>query len=470
MREQIEKVILESLLSVEKFTRLAMPHLREDFFNSRIEKEIFKEIREFFDKHNRVPTKKILSLALDDNPRLKQDEFEQALSFVQDFSETPEDYDWLVASTEKFCKDKAIYLGIMKSIQILEGNDKELSKDAIPSVMTEALSVSFDKTIGHDYFTESGARFEMYHTKEDRIPFDLDMFNKITRGGLPRKTLNVILAGVNAGKSAFMCHCAASYIRQGFNVLYISMEMAESKIAERIDCNMMDIPIGDLYKMKRTAYEDKISELRMKNKGQLVIKEYPTASAHVGHFRALIEELKSKKDFKPDVIMIDYLNICASQRFKGGGNVNSYNYAKAIAEEIRGLFIETNVVGITATQLTRSGFASSDVEMTDTSESFGVPALADMLFALTRTEELDEMGQVLVKQLKSRYGDVNYYKRFVIGSEFQKFKFYDVDAVEQEDISGKGKTDDDKPLFDRSAFGKRMSGRGDTGGVDLDFS
>lgn len=472
MSENIEKIILESLLTNEDFSRKALPHLKDEYFTARIDKEVYKTIKTFFDSHNKIPTKKILSVALDDNQQLKQDEHDAAMSYVESFSDSSEDLSWLLDRTEKFCKDKAVYLSITKCIQILEGTDKVHTKDAIPSLMQEALGVSFDKTIGHDYFDDSDKRFDFYHKKEDRIPFDLDMFNKITRGGFPKKTLNVVLAGVNAGKSLFLCHYASASIKQGKNVLYISMEMAEEKISERIDCNLMDLPIDDLYRSSRSDYVNKMNDLKSKAYGKLVVKEYPTASAHVGHFRALLEELKVKKNFMPDVVIVDYLNICASQRFKtGGSNVNSYNYAKAIAEELRGLFAEFNVVGLTATQLTRGGFSSSDVEMTDTSESFGVPAAADMMFALIRTEELDEMGQLLIKQLKSRYGDVGYHKRFVVGIDLPKFKLYNVDAKEQEDLVDRGKTDD-TPVFDRSAFGKRLLAEkpGLGGATNLDFS
>jgi archaellum biogenesis ATPase FlaH len=362
--------------------------------------------------------------------------------------------DWLVDTTEKFCKDKAIYNAIVDGISIIDGKDKNRGADAIPSLLTDALAVSFDNAVGHDYFDDSASRFDFYHKVEERIPFDLEFFNKITKGGLPQKTLNIALAGTGVGKSLFMCHMAANCLSQGKNVLYITLEMAEERIAERIDANLLNVSMENLQDLPKTMFEDKIKKIQKKTNGQLIIKEYPTASAHSAHFRGLIKELSIKKSFKPDMIFIDYLNICASSRLKGASQVNSYTYIKSIAEELRGLAVETNVPIMSATQTTRSGFGSTDIGLEDTSESFGLPATADFMFALISNEELDALNQIVVKQLKNRYNDPTMNKRFVLGIDRSKMRLYDVDNKEQEDLVDSGQ--DDEPVFDKGKFGAKF--------------
>ena len=357
---------------------------------------------------------------------------------------------WLLDSTEKFCKDRAIYNAVLEGIQIIDGKDKVRTPESIPSILSDALAVSFDTNIGHDYIDNSDERFEFYHRVEERIPFDLEFMNKITKGGLPPKTLNIALAGTGVGKSLFMCHMAASTLMQGRNVLYITLEMAEERIAERIDANLMNITVDDLHELPKQMFETRVSKIQSKTSGKLIVKEYPTASAHVGHFRALLKELALKKSFRPDVIFIDYLNICSSSRFKGNANVGSYFYVKAIAEELRGLAVETNVPIMSATQTTRGGFANSDVGLEDTSESFGLPATADLMFALISTEELEDLDQIAVKQLKNRYGDPNANKRFVLGIDRSKMRLYDCEQTAQDDIIDSGQNyNDDVPVFDR---------------------
>ncbi len=467
MTDRIESVIFEGLLGNDDYTRKTLPFLEEEYFDSRVDKILFKEIKGFYDKHNKSPTKKILRLFLDDCSDLKQGEFDEAIELVESLGEPENNQVWLMERTEKFCRDKAIYNAIMTSIGIMDGRNTTLDRGSIPNLLSDALAISFDKTIGHDYFTDADDRFKFYHLKEERVPFDLTMFNKITKGGLPRKTLNVALAGTNVGKSLFLCHHAAAAIKQGLNALYITLEMAEQRIAERIDCNLMDVTLDELIRMKKGDFDNKLSSLQTRHHGRLIVKEYPTAGAHVGHFKALLDELKMKKNFEPDIIYIDYINICASQRYKGGNNYNSYFAIKAIAEELRGLAVEYDVPILSATQATRSGSTNTDVEMTDTSESFGLPMTVDWMFAIVRTEELDQMGQLMIKQLKSRYNDVNYYKRFVIGIDIAKFKLYDVDNPTA-DLIDTGKKDDDVSVFDSSKFGSEMKKRGDVS--ELDFS
>lgn len=451
----LEKTILENIISNEDYCRKVLPHLKEEYFDGKVERVLFSEMNRFHIQHNKPPNKKILSLFLDDYKKFKQEEFELAKEIVDDFSDKAEEnVEWLVQRSEKFCRDKAIYNGIMKSISIMDGTDKNHNEDAIPVLLSEALSISFDKTVGHDYLEDISDRYTLYHTSEDRIPFHLEILNKITKGGVPKKTLNAILAGTGAGKSLMMCDFSANYIVAGYNVLYITMEMAEERIAERIDCNLMDVGIGSLQHMKQAEFESKMSKVKNKSKGRLVIKEYPTSSAHAGHFRALLEELKTKKNFIPDVVCVDYLNICASQRYKGGANYNSYFAVKAIAEELRGLAVEYNFACWTATQATRGGNNNSDIDMGDTSESFGTPMTLDFFIALMRTEELDEMGQVLVKQLKSRYNDINFYKRFVLGIDLQKFKFYDVESPTSGLTEHKPKAAEQS--FEKSKFGNTL--------------
>ena len=353
-----------------------------------------------------------------------------------------QDYDWLLDTTEKWCRDRAIYLALMESIALADGKDKEKDRDAIPGILSDALAVSFDTHVGHDYLLDYEARYESYHRKEDKIEFDLEFFNKITKGGLPNKTLNIALAGTGVGKSLFMCHVASGALLDGKNVLYITMEMAEEKIAERIDANLLNVPIQEITELPKVMFEDKVTKLAQKTQGTLIIKEYPTASAHAGHFRALLNELALKKSFRPDIIFVDYLNICASSRYRGNSTVNSYSYIKAIAEELRGLAVEANVPIVSATQTTRSGYGSSDVELTDTSESFGLPATADLMFALISTEELEGLGQIMVKQLKNRYNDLSVFKRFVVGIDRAKMRLYDCEQTAQNDILDSGQDEE----------------------------
>lgn len=457
MSDRVEKIILESLIGSEEYARIALPFLKDEYFDSRIDKTIFGEISGFFEKHGKLPTKRIIQLALDDNRELKQDEFNEAVAFVKSFDEAESNQDWLIERTEKFCKDKAIYNSIMTAISIMDGRNDKYNQDAIPSLLQDALGICFDKNVGHDFFEKAEDRFEFYHKKEDRIPFDLDMFNKITKGGLPRKTLSCALAGVNVGKSLFLCHHAASVLKQGFNVLYITMEMAEERIAERIDCNLIDVDLDALHGFSKDDYIERINRIENKTNGKLIVKEYPTGGAHVGHFRSLLEELKTKRGFTPDVIYVDYLNICASQKYKAGASYNSYFAVKAIAEELRGLAVEYNVAMVTATQSTRAGVQDGDLEMTDVSESFGTAATMDFMFAIIRTEELDQMGKLMIKQLKSRFNDVGYYRKFVIGIDISKFKLYSVENA-TDSVSGSGQTDD-KPKFDKSKFGAAIKER-----------
>ena len=452
----VENIILENLLHSEDYFRAVIPHLKEEYFDRREEQVLLKFIQAFGEKHNKAPTQRILSLMAKEYDKFTQEEYNNAKNIIDSLSGKEENHVWLLERTEKFCRDKAIYNGIMQSIQIIDGKNDKLNKEAIPSILQEALAISFDKSVGHDFFENAEERFEFYHHKEDRIPFTLSYFNKITKGGLPRKTLNCVLAGVNVGKSLFLCDYAASALKGGHNVLYITMEMAEEKIAERIDCNLLDLEIDQLYKMGHDDFLSGVKGIEAKTHGKLVVKEYPTGGAHVGHFRALLEELKLKRNFSPDVICIDYINICASLKYKSN-NFNSYFAIKAIAEELRGLMVEYNCVGMTATQLTRTGYGDSDFDMTDTSESFGLPATLDFMFGLIRTEELDKMNQLMIKQLKSRYNDVNYFNKFLIGVEIRKFKLSDVEESQQSFETVK-RNEDDKPLFDKSQKSRNYEG------------
>jgi archaellum biogenesis ATPase FlaH len=401
-----------------------------------------------------MPTKVSLEIEVESRKDLNETEHNKIVEIIKTLDATDVDMEWLVDTTEKFCKDKAIYNAIVDGISIIDGKDKNRGADAIPSLLTDALAVSFDNAVGHDYFDDSEARFDFYHKVEERIPFDLDFFNKITKGGLPQKTLNIALAGTGVGKSLFMCHMAGNCLSQGKNVLYITLEMAEERIAERIDANLMNVSMEDLHDLPKTMFESKIKKIQNKTHGKLIVKEYPTASAHAAHFRGLIKELSIKKSFKPDMIFIDYLNICASSRLKGAANVNSYTYIKSIAEELRGLAVETNVPIMSATQTTRSGFTSTDIGLEDTSESFGLPATADFMFALISNEELDALNQIVVKQLKNRYNDPTVNKRFVVGIDRSKMKLYDVENKEQEDLVDSGQ---DEPTFDKTTFGSKSS-------------
>ena len=423
--ERIETTILRNLLSTEEYYRKVVPFLKADYFQEYHEKIVFEEIADFASKYDKIPTKEVLSINIQNRTDLTDESFKDSISTVQGLSDEWVDYEWLLDATEKWCKDRAIYLALMQSIKIADGGDKKISRDAIPSILQEALAVSFDEHIGHDYIEQAEDRYDFYHRKEEKIPFDLEKFNFITKGGLSNKTLNVALAGTGVGKSLFMCHAAAAALTQNYNVLYITCEMAEEKIAERIDANLLNVSVKDIVELPEVLFTSKVQEIARKTQGKLIIKEYPTASAHAGHFKALLSDLSLKKDFKPDIIFVDYLNICASARYKGA-IVNSYTYVKAIAEELRGLAVECNVPIVSATQTTRSGYGNSDPDLTDTSESFGLPATADFMFALISTEELEQQGRLMVKQLKNRYSDLATSRKFMVGIDRSKMKLYDV--------------------------------------------
>ena len=436
--ERIETTILRNLLFDEEYARKTIPFIQPDFFEEKGEKIIFEETTSFINKYDSCITVEALNIEVENRTDLTEEEVKNIVSISKEFTNTPVDSQWLLDTTEKWCRDRAIYLALMESIHIADGNDEKRNRDAIPNILSEALAVSFDNNIGHDYLQNYEDRYEYYHKTEDKIPFDLEYFDKITKGGLPNKTLNIALAGTGVGKSLFMCHHASSVLLQGRNVLYITMEMAEEKIAERIDANLLNVPIQQLVDLPRNMFDKKVNRLADKTQGTLIIKEYPTAAAHSGHFKALLNELALKKSFRPDIIFIDYLNICASSRYRTGTNVNSYSYIKAIAEELRGLAVETNVPIVSATQTTRSGFASSDVDLTDTSESFGLPATADLMFALISTEELEALSQIMVKQLKNRYNDPTIHKRFIVGIDRAKMRIYDCEQKAQEDVLDSG--------------------------------
>ena len=424
-QSRIEQTIISSLFFNEEYTRKVLPFIKEEYFGNRVEQLLYGEIFKFIEKYNNLPTKDAMLIELGSRKDINEEELNHLKDYVNKVENTDQDEQWLSETTEKFCKDRAVHNAVLSGIKILDGKDKKQTAEAIPHILSDALAVSFDKSVGHDYIEDAEERFKWYHTKEKRYQFDLDYMNRITKGGVPSKTLNIALAGTGVGKSLFMCHLASSYLLQGLNVLYITLEMAEERIAERIDANLLDVTMEDLHDMPQQLYEGKISKLREKTQGQLVIKEYPTASAHSGHFKSLMNELALKKSFRPDVIFIDYLNICASSRFKGG-NISSYFYVKAIAEELRGLAVEFNVPIFSATQTTRTGFVSSDIGLEDTSESFGLPATADFMFALISNEELEALGQMKVKQLKNRYNDPSVNRAFIIGVDRSKMRLYDV--------------------------------------------
>ena len=453
MSQTIERTTLTQLVTNEQYARKVLPFMKKDYFSDRTERTIFEEITKFVDKYNKIPTQTSLEIEVQGRKDLNEDEYKKVVAVIQTLSSTDVDFDWLVDTTEKFCKDKAVYNAIVEGISIIDGKDKDRGPDAIPSILTDALAVGFDNAVGHDYLVDSESRYDYYHTVEEKIPFDLEFFNKITKGGLSPKTLNIVLAGTGVGKSLFMCHVAANCLSQGKNVLYITLEMAEERIAERIDANLMNITTEDLHDLPKQMFVNKIAKIIKSTSGKLIVKEYPTASAHTGHFRGLIKELAIKKSFKPDIIFIDYLNICASSRFKGAASVNSYLYIKAIAEEIRGLAVETNIPILSGTQTNRSGFVSTDIGLEDTSESFGLPATADLMFALISNEELDELGQIAVKQLKNRYNDPTVNKRFVVGIDRAKMRLYDVKVSEQNDLVDSGQEDFTEPVFDNTDFG-----------------
>ncbi len=449
--QTIERTTLSNLVYNEPYARKVLPFIKPEYFANRHERVVFEEINKFVEKYGNQPTKEALSIELDNRKDLNEDEFKSVLDIVQTLSNAEVDMQWLVDTTEKFCKDKAVYNAILSGIQIIEGKDKQHTAEAIPTILSDALAVAFDQNVGHDYVENGEERYEFYHKKEEKLEFDLDYFNKITKGGLPQKTLNIAIAGTGVGKSLFMCHMAASTLMQGKNVLYITLEMAEERIAERIDANLMNITMDDLHELPKKMFTDRLSKIQTKTNGKLIIKEYPTASAHSGHFRSLIKELALKKSFKPDIIFIDYLNICASSRFKGNANVGSYFYIKAIAEELRGLAVEHNVPIMSATQTTRGGYANSDIGLEDTSESFGLPATADLMFALISTEDLESLNQIMVKQLKNRYNDPGLNKRFVIGIDRARMKLYDCEQEAQDDIIDSGQ--DEGATFDKTTFG-----------------
>ncbi|CAB5220613.1 DnaB Replicative DNA helicase [uncultured Caudovirales phage] len=443
----IESAILSHLIFNEAFARKTLPFLKDEYFHNQHEKTVYKLVDAYVKKYNSPPTKEVLHIELNNKDGLSESIFKDSKQLIDNLAVENTDVAWLLDNTEKFCQEKAVYNAIMASIKILDDKTGSSSTGSIPTLLSDALGVSFDVSIGHDYFADADDRFDFYHRKEEHIPFDLDFFNKITKGGLVRKTLNIALAGTGVGKSLFMCHCAANNLTQGRNVLYITMEMAEEKIAERIDANLLNVTVDELSILPKDVYDKKISRLKEKTVGKLVIKEYPTASAGSGHFRHLLNELRIKRNFVPDIIYIDYLNICSSSRIKSGANVNSYTYIKAIAEELRGLAVEFNVPVVSATQTTRSGYGNSDVELTDTSESFGLPATADLMFGLVNTEELEQRGQLMVKQLKNRYNDPTMFKRFVIGVDRAKMRLYDVEQSAQT-------LTDDTPVFSKSNFGQ----------------
>jgi replicative DNA helicase len=449
----IEHTILSHLLFNEAFARKTLPFLKDEYFHNQSDKIVYQLIKEYVDKYNNVPTKEVMYIELKNKDGLSETTFKDSKRTIEDLSIDNTEIEWLLNTTEKFCQEKAVYNAIMASIKILDDKSGSSSTGAIPSLLSDALGVSFDVSIGHDYFANADDRFDFYHRKEEHIPFDLEFFNKITKGGLVRKTLNIALAGTGVGKSLFMCHCASHNLTSGKNVLYITMEMAEEKIAERIDANLLNVTVDELAILPKDVYDKKINRVKEKTVGKLVIKEYPTASAGSGHFRHLINELRIKRNFIPDIIYIDYLNICSSSRIKSGANVNSYTYIKAIAEELRGLAVEFNVPIVSATQTTRSGYGNSDVELTDTSESFGLPATADLMFALINSDDLEQLGQIMVKQLKNRYNDPTMHKKFVVGIDRAKMRLYDVEDSAQADII------QDAPVFSKSQFGQQDSDR-----------
>ena len=451
---RLEQTILRNLIYNEEYIRKVLPFLKDEYFTDSIEKTIFKELSSFVSKYNTTPTIEAIGLTIKERRNLSDVDVEKSENYLQEIELAKgqeSKIQWLIEKSEAFCQERAIYNAVLGSISILDGKDKTNDKGAIPKILSDALSVSFDNSIGHDYLENSDERYDFYHRKEERIPFDLDMFNKITKGGLPIKTLNIALAGTGVGKSLFMCHCAAGNMSMGRNVLYITMEMAEERIAERIDANLLNVSLDDLLELPKETYDRKVASLKSKVTGKLIIKEYPTASASSLHFRTLLNELNLKKSFVPDIIYIDYLNICCSSRIKPGSNINSYTYVKSIAEELRGLAVEFGVPIVSATQTTRSGYGSSDPGLEDTSESFGLPATADMMFALISSEELEGLGQIMVKQLKNRYTDPSQFKRFVVGIDKPKMRLYDIDDSGQTGIVDSGmpfKSENPKKKFE----------------------
>jgi len=454
----IEKQILSNLINDEDYCRKVAPFINPQYFADRTDRILSQEILKFFNKYNKPATRDVLLIEVSNRTDLSEPELKLLNESIKELVTEDINPEWLLTNTEKFCKDRAVYNAILDSIKIIDGKDDKHTQEAIPNILSDALAVSFDNHVGHDYLMDADSRFDFYHRVEEKLSFGLDLMDKITAGGLSKKSLNVVLAGTGAGKTLFMGHLAAATLLQGRNVLYITMEMAEERIAERIDANLLNLSMSELKVIDKKTFDNRVAKIAGKTQGKLIIKEYPTAGAHSGHFRALLEELKIKREFKPDLVIVDYLNICASARVKAGSNINSYTLIKSIAEELRGLGVEYNVPIMTATQVTRGGFNSSDVELTDTSESFGLPATADLMFALIRTEELDDLNQVMIKQLKNRYNDPSYYKRFVLGIDRSKMKLYDVEESAQKDLSDSGQ--DDGPAFDKSKFGERQRSEG----------
>ena len=448
--DNVELLVLRSLLYNEDYARKVVPFIQGDYFQQPSQKIVFEEVSSFITEYDELPSKEALYIEVEKRTDVNEEVYKQVKELIEVLNDEPADEDWLVNTSEKWCRDRAIYLALMESIQLADGKDDKKGRDAIPSILSDALAVSFDNNIGHDYLKDYEERYEGYHRKEDKIPFDLEYFNKITKGGIPNKTLNIALAGTGVGKSLFMCHMASSCLANGSNVLYVTLEMAEEKIAERIDANLLNVNIKEITDLPKPMFESKVTSLAKKTRGTLIIKEYPTASAHSGHFKSLLNELALKKSFKPDIIFIDYLNICASSRYRNNTSVNSYSYIKAIAEELRGLAVEANVPIVSATQTTRSGFASSDVDLTDTSESFGLPATADLMFALISTEELEGLGQILVKQLKNRYNDPTINRRFIVGIDRAKMRLYDVEQKAQADILDSGQEEEYDALAEKA--------------------
>jgi replicative DNA helicase len=456
--KEFELVLLEALLFREDFYKKVIPFIKTEYFHRKPVQMVYTCIHDFVMRYNACPSKDAMSICLEKHKGVSQTEYDQCIEMLNDFnkkSAEEHNLDWLVTETENFCKEKALYNGIMESIQIMDGKSKDKIRTAIPSILSDALAVSFDTNIGHDYLEDSEARYEFYHKTEKRIPFDLDFFNTITNGGTPTKTLNIVMAGTGVGKSLFLCHHAANCLNQGMNVLYITCEMAEERIAERIDANLLDITLDSLRELPKETYDKKIANLKQNAKGKLIIKEYPTATVNVNHFRVLLDELNLKKKFKPDMIVIDYLNICASSRMKPGANVNSYTFIKAIAEELRGLATERGVPIWSATQVNRTGFASTDIGLEDTSESFGLPATADFMFALISTEKLDEMNQIMVKQLKNRYNDTAINRKFIVGINRAKMKLFDVEQPQLADANQEQETEEQEEVKFTNKFGKK---------------
>ena len=450
----LQQTILRNLLTNDTYMRKVAPFLAPEYFEGTY-KSIFREFTAYIAKYNNLPSKEALKIEIDAEDRMSDEQYRHTMDILPDiFTYAEEDLSWLVERTEKWCQDRAVFNAVMESISIIDGKHQELSKNAIPEVLSKALSVSFDTNIGHDYLESVDSRWDYYHTDEERMPWDLDYFNRITKGGLPKKTLNIALAGTGVGKSLFMCHAAAAALSQNRNVLYITMEMSEERIAERIDANLLNVPMDQLEHLSKDMFSSRVKSIADKTTGKLIIKEYPTGSAHASHFRALLNELKLKKKFLPDIIFIDYLNICSSSRMKGmGGSINSYTYIKSIAEELRGLAVEFDVPVVSATQTTRSGYGNDDVGLEDTSESFGLPATADLMFALISNDELNANNQIMVKQLKNRYNDVGQNQRFTLGIDRSKMRLFDVD----QNSSPLNKEEDNGPAFDNSNSGQRIS-------------